>query len=85
MRTVRSMTSERTAGHIREQGNTDLLKAPGVNAKVSEAQHGLTWHKAWKASVAIDGAHHARRSGYSETGVWLFAPRAGTLGPQEAR
>ena len=64
------LTSEDIARHIREAGETCLLIAPGVDAIVAEALLERAKHTATKASVVIDGSHHAERSGYGETGTW---------------
>ena len=64
------LTSEDIARHIREAGNTCLLITPGVDAIVADALRERARRAATKASVVIDGSHHAERSGYGETGTW---------------
>ena len=64
------LTSEDLARHIREAGETCLLIAPGVDGIVAEALLERARRGATKASVVIDGSHHAERSGYGETGTW---------------
>ena len=64
------LTSEDIAEHIRQAGETCLLIAPGVDAIVAEALLERAKHTVTKASVVIDGTHHAERSGYGETGTW---------------
>ena len=65
------LTGEEIANHIRNAGDTCLLIAPGVDAKVSEALRDRSegGHKP-PAIVAIDGSHHAERSGYGKTSAW---------------
>ena len=73
------LTSEDIARHIREAGETCLLIAPGVDAIVAEALVERAKDTAMKASVAIDGSHHAERSGYGETGTWRALMKATEL------
>lgn len=64
------LTSEDLAKHIRDAGDTCLLITPGVDAVVADALRERLEHGATKASVVIDGSHHAERSGYGTTGTW---------------
>ena len=64
------LTSEDIAARIREAGKTCLLIAPGVDAIVAEALLERAQRMAEKASLVIDGSHHAERSGYGETDTW---------------
>ena len=73
------LTSEDIAAHIREAGETCLLIAPGVDAIVAEALLERAQRTAKKASVVIDGSHHAERSGYGETGTWRALMKATEL------
>ena len=73
------LTSEDIAAHIREAGETCLLIAPGVDAIVAEALLDRAQRTAKKASVVIDGSHHAERSGYGETGTWRALMKATEL------
>ena len=73
------LTSEDIAVHIREAGETCLLIAPGVDAIVAEALLERAQRTAKKASVVIDGSHHAERSGYGETGTWRALMKATEL------
>ena len=65
-----TLTGNEIAGHIREAGETCLLIAPGVDETVREALLDRAKRTAAKATVVIDGEHHAERSGYGETRVW---------------
>ena len=69
MRATR-LTSEDIASHIREAGDTCLLITPGVDGIVANALRERAQHPTTKASVVIDGSHHAERSGYGETSTW---------------
>ena len=69
MRATR-LTSEDIASHIREAGDTCLLIIPGVDGIVADALRERAQHPTTKASVVIDGSHHAERSGYGETSTW---------------
>ncbi len=73
------LTSEDIAAHIREAGETCLLVAPGVDAIMAEALLERAQRTAKKASVVIDGSHHAERSGYGETGTWRALMKATEL------
>ena len=73
------LTSEDIAAHIREAGETCLLIAPGVDMIVAEALLERAQRTAKKASVVIDGSHHAERSGYGETGTWRALMKATEL------
>ena len=69
MRGIR-LTSEDIARHIREAGETCLLITPGVDGIVADALRERAQRPTTKASVVIDGSHHAERSGYGETSTW---------------
>ena len=69
MRGIR-LTSEYIAKHIREAGDTCLLITPGVDGIVADALRERAQRPTTKASVVIDGSHHAERSGYGETSTW---------------
>ena len=69
MRGIR-LTSEDIAKHIREAGDTCLLITPGVDGIVADALRERAQRPTTKASVVIDGSHHAERSGYGETSAW---------------
>ncbi len=73
------LTSEKIATHIREAGETCLLIAPGVDAIVAKALLERAQRTAKKASVVIDGSHHAERSGYGETSTWRTLMKATEL------
>ena len=64
------LTSEDIASHIREAGETCLLVTPGVDGIVADALRERAQRQTTKASVVIDGSHHAERSGYGETSTW---------------
>ena len=64
------LTSEDIASHIREAGDTCLLITPGVDGIVADALRERAQREPTKASVVIDGSHHAERSGYGETSTW---------------
>ena len=64
------LTSEDIAAHIRGAGETCLLITPGVDEIVAKALLDRAQRTAEKASLVIDGSHHAERSGYGETGTW---------------
>ena len=66
MRATR-LTSEDIASHIREAGETCLLITPGVDGIVADALRERAQRPTMKASVIVDGSHHAERSGYGET------------------
>ena len=61
------LTSKDIARHIREAGDTCLLITPGVDGIVADALRERAQRRTTKASVVIDGSHHAERSGYGET------------------
>ena len=64
------LTSEDIASHIREAGDTCLLITPGVDGNVADALRERAQRPTTKATVVIDGSHHAERSGYGETTTW---------------
>ncbi len=73
------LTSKDIAAHIREAGETCLLIAPGVDSIVAEALLERAQYAKKKASVVIDGSHHAERSGYGETSTWRALMKATKL------
>ncbi len=73
------LTSEEIATHIRKAGETCLLIAPGVDMIVAEALLERAQRTAKKASVVIDGSHHAERSGYGKTSTWRKLMKATEL------
>ena len=64
------LTGEEIANHIQNAGDICLLIAPGVDAKVSDALRDRSHAGYERAIVAIDGSHHAERSGYGKTSTW---------------
>ena len=64
------LTSEEIADCIRVAGQSCLLITPGVDATVAKALQERAQRGATRASVVIDGSHHAERSGYGETSTW---------------
>ena len=78
MRGVR-LTGKEIADHIRNAGDICLLIAPGVDAEVAEALQERSQRGYPKASVVIDGSHHAERSGYGETSTWRALRKAADL------
>ena len=78
MRGIR-LTSKEIADRIRESGDTCLLIIPGVDPTVVKALLERAQRGATRASVVIDGSHHAERSGYGETGTWRDLMKATDL------